>query len=48
MKELAYFRHVDVVPPQTVAAKVTVLYVAVYLNLRYIMVKKVAYVKKNI
>ena len=29
-----FFRQVDIVPPQPVAAKVTVLYVAVHLNLR--------------
>ena len=33
-----FFRQVDVVPPQAVAAKVTVLYVAVHLNLRSVLV----------
>ena len=35
-----FFRQVDVVPPQAVAAKVTVLYVAVYLNLRSVIKTK--------
>ena len=32
-----FFRQVDLVPPQPVAAKVTVLYVAVHLNLRLVV-----------
>ena len=32
-----FFRQIDVIPPQPVAAKVTVLYVAVHLNLRSVM-----------
>ena len=33
-----FFRQVDVVPPQPVAAKVTVLFVAVHLNLRSVTI----------
>ena len=33
----SFFRQVDVGPPQPVAAKVTVLHVAVHLNLRSVM-----------
>ena len=36
-----FFRQVDVVPPQPVAAKVTVLYVAVHLNLRSVLLSSV-------
>ena len=39
-----FFRHLDVVPPQPVAANVTVLYVAVHLNVR--SVKSAEYTAK--